>query len=157
MEPILAHVDDTSNNTMQPRAVDAVYLRPTGSLTRGFWAYDINTGERIHRHSATPTPLTKAMSKRIDVIAQKQKVPAGLIFGNSTGQTTILDLDTTPNTGDDDASDTFYQPDNDTGSIASDLSGVIDEETAIADSTIYENADNADDPTPQDVDVQDGA
>ncbi|VEU33958.1 unnamed protein product [Pseudo-nitzschia multistriata] len=126
MEPILAHVDDT-DNTMKARAVDALYLRPTGSITGGFYAFDLNTCKRIHRKSATPTPLTKTIIRQVTQIAEAQKMPRGVSFGDATGNTTILDLDDSPNTDDDDASDgTYSNRDADDASVETTLSAYID-------------------------------
>ena len=136
METIQAHVDDT-NNSMDPRAVDAVYLRPTGTLTGGFWAYDINTCQRIYRMNATPTSLTTTMRNRIEEIGRTQQMPNRIMFGNSKGATTILDIETTANTDKDDASDTSYNDkDADVASVETTLMGVINKEIAIENHTI---------------------
>ncbi|VEU34053.1 unnamed protein product [Pseudo-nitzschia multistriata] len=124
IEPILAHVDDT-DNTMKPRAVDALYLRPTGSTTGGFYAFDINSCKRIHRKSATATPLTKAIVQQVARIAEGQQMPTGIYFGDAGGNTTILDLDDSPNMDDDDASDASYSPE-DSASVETELSGYVD-------------------------------
>ena len=61
-QPILVHVDETGN-TIKVCAVDALYyLRPLGSVTECFFAFDTNTCNQIHptttTRSATATPLT---------------------------------------------------------------------------------------------------
>ena len=94
MEPILAHVDDT-DNTMKARAVDALYLQPTGSITGGFYAFDINSGKRIHWKSPTAAPLMQMLLRRVTHIAEADKMPSGVYFGDPEGNTTILDLDDT--------------------------------------------------------------
>ena len=97
MEPILAHVDNTDNK-MKAQTVDALYLRPSGSITGGFYASDINSGKRIHRKSATATatPLTKILIQRVTRIGEADKMPRGVLFGDAEGITTILDLDVSP-------------------------------------------------------------
>ena len=72
-EYILAH-SDLTNNTMDKRATDAIYLRPSGNKQGGFFAFDIRTGERIHRMYATSVPTTNTVIERVHEIAKQQGV-----------------------------------------------------------------------------------
>ena len=120
---------DHTDNTMKPRAVGALYLHPTGSLTGGSLVHDMNTGRMIHQKSATPTPLTKKeIIQRQTKIAEAQKMPPSrIMFGDKEGNTTILvDLEDAVRTRDNNLSDGIYWPEDEAVDTA--LSGYIDNE-----------------------------
>ncbi|VEU41596.1 unnamed protein product [Pseudo-nitzschia multistriata] len=140
MEYIQAHHRDT-DNTMKPRADNAVYMRPTGSLAGGFFAYDVNTGQLIRRQTGVSLPMPDAVIKRLEGIAKAESMPQGLVFGYQQGLTTILDLHTEDPVGDDnDATDGSYNPADDDSHQSNQPSdesvalGFIDEARAIAES-----------------------
>eukprot|EP00536_Pseudo-nitzschia_multiseries_P012709 jgi/Psemu1/32890/gm1.32890_g len=146
---IQAHCEDT-NNTMKPRPVDAIYLRPTGQLTDGFYAYDINTGQRIHRKRAIAIPMPQVVIDKLESNALEQGMPTGLEF-EIERPITILDLDTKDNQDDDDASDQSYTDNNYQDMDEESLVSVIDENEAIADSNqLRFNIPDDNDATPPD-------
>eukprot|EP00536_Pseudo-nitzschia_multiseries_P010662 jgi/Psemu1/26660/gm1.26660_g len=130
---IQAHCEDT-NNTMKPRTVDVINLRPTGQLTNGFYAYDINTGQQIHRKRATAIPMPQVVIDKPESNALEQGMPTGLEF-EIERPITILDLDTEDNQDDDDASNQSYTDNNYQDTDEESLVSVIDENEAIADSS----------------------
>jgi hypothetical protein len=136
---ILSH--NETDNTMRARANDAIYMRPTGSRSGGFYALDLKTGQRVHRQSATLAHMTDTVIERVHSLAKEKGAPFGLQFSDINNNTTILDLDTTPQPdSDDDASDGSFNPD-DARSVDTELTGII---TESSDSTtqvyINENA-----------------
>eukprot|EP00536_Pseudo-nitzschia_multiseries_P006583 jgi/Psemu1/15676/gm1.15676_g len=150
LQYIQAHCEDT-NNTMKPRTVDDVYLKPTGQLTDGFYAYDINTGHHIHQQRATAIPMPQVVIEKLEANALEQGMPTGLEF-EIERPITILDLDTDYNQDDDDASDQSYV-DNYQDHEEESLVSVIDEDEAVADSNqllpIENNADSNADTDPE--------
>eukprot|EP00536_Pseudo-nitzschia_multiseries_P014537 jgi/Psemu1/39067/gm1.39067_g len=106
---VLAH-DDTSDNTMNPRACDAIYLRPTGDRSGAMYLFDLNTARRIRRRTATGAHMTNTVIERVEAIAAKQNAPIDIMFGDKNAQTTILDLDTESVGSDDGASDCLFAP-----------------------------------------------
>eukprot|EP00536_Pseudo-nitzschia_multiseries_P006631 jgi/Psemu1/15767/gm1.15767_g len=81
---IQAHCKDT-NNTMKPR-----------TLTEGFYAYGINTGQQIHRKRATAIPMPQVVIDKLEANALEQGMPTELEF-KIEQPITILDLDTEDN------------------------------------------------------------
>ncbi|VEU43169.1 unnamed protein product, partial [Pseudo-nitzschia multistriata] len=119
---VLGH-EESGDNSMDPRARDAIYLRPTGDVQGAMYLFDLATQRRIRRKTATLAHMTDTVIRRVEEIARKQNSPDGLIYGDAHGQTTIMDIDTDSLASDEDASDCSFVPSDDT-SIASDLSGV---------------------------------
>eukprot|EP00536_Pseudo-nitzschia_multiseries_P015247 jgi/Psemu1/41781/gm1.41781_g len=74
LECIQAHHGDTNNNSMAPWTDDVVYLRPTGDLTGGFWAYNIDTGRRVRRQKGTSVPMSSAMIEKLEQMAKHDKI-----------------------------------------------------------------------------------
>ena len=111
-EYILAHGD--SNNTMQPRAIDALYLRPTGTPDGAFWVLNLETGQRSRRLQATAATLTNTIIRRVEELATAEGMPKGIEITDQRG-VTIMDIDTeTPEGVDDDSNasdDDFSQDD----------------------------------------------
>ena len=122
---ILTHHDAT-DNSMAERATSAIYLRPSGNVQGGFFAFNLTTGKRIHVFHATLKPMTQIVIDRVHEIAKRQGAPTGITLADGQGNTTIHDLDTEENYDDDDASDESYRTrDNmDSESVGSNLSGV---------------------------------
>ena len=116
---------------MNPRAIDDIYLRPTGSVQGGMYVFDLKTARRVHRMIVTPAHMTDTVIKRVEAIASVQKAITGLHFGDINGNSTILDIDTASAGSDDDASDgTFYDDDE---SVDTALTGVVSEDEIVND------------------------
>ena len=112
-EYLMAHNDET-NNSMDDRAADSIFLRPCGNLQGGFYALDLATGRRIHRMHGTPVPMTDTAIARVTSFATKEKAPTGIIFGDANNNSTILDMDFhKENLDDNDASDMSYKDNDD--------------------------------------------
>ena len=153
-EFVSAHQDET-NNSMDPRALDTIYLRPSGNIQGGYYAFDLRSASRIHRMHGTALHMTENVINRVAEIAIEQNAPIGITFGDAHNRTTILDIDTDENEDDDDASDASYiaENDDDDTSIASVLSGTTD--TSEVSGRIDESAgDNDTQITGQDVQDQ---
>ena len=122
-EYVMAHQDET-NNSLDPRALDTIYLRPSGNVQGGYWAYDVNSAHRVHRMHGTAMPMTDSIIERINSLGKEY--PEGIIFGDANNENTILDFDITENEDDDDVSDASFQPDDDDESIDSTVSDTTD-------------------------------
>ena len=111
---VLSHED--SDNTMKPRARDAIFLRPTGNPDGGFYVFDLVTARRVHRMRATPAHMTDTIINRVHKIASDQEAPEGINFGGFDGTATIMDIDDNEPAAedeDDDASDATYSSSDD--------------------------------------------
>ena len=93
---------------MSERTLDAIFLGPIGNNQGGFYALNLKTGQRIKHIHATILPATDIAINWVHVMVTKERMCTGFIFGDRTGNTTILDLATTSNTDDNDASDGDY-------------------------------------------------
>ena len=123
---ILPH--NGTDNTMKPRANDAIYLRPTGSAAGGFYVFDLTTARRVHRRSGRLAHMTNSIIDTVHRIAKNEGSPVGLVFGDSLNRSTILDFETDSPPSDDDASDTSYNPDDDDDqSTGTELTGTLSE------------------------------
>ena len=105
---VLAH--NETDNTMKPRANDAIYLRPSGSASAGFFVYDLTTGRRVHRKSATIAHMTDTVIDKVHGLARSESAPIGLVFGDLQDKSTINDIETNEEPDDDDASDESFHP-----------------------------------------------
>ena len=109
-------VHEETDNTMKPRAQDAIYLRPTGNPDGGFYVFDLRTARRVHRRNATLMHMTNGIVDRVHQIAKDQGAPEGMNFAGLHNKATINDIDTTsinPEDDDDDASDASYSTEED--------------------------------------------
>ena len=76
---------EKSNNTMDPRTVSAIYLRPTGNTQGSFYYNSLVTGRRLHRRRCTPLPMPQEAIDRVHHIATRQKIMPGLVFTGADG------------------------------------------------------------------------
>jgi hypothetical protein len=160
-EYVLAHED--SDNTMKPRAIDGIYLRPTGSPDGAFFVLNLDTGQRVRRRAATSAHMTNTVIKRVEEIAEAEGMPTGLTFGDRDNNTTINDIETDSiaSIDDDDyASDQSYNA-NDDDSVDSVLTGVVSESGSHGSNTEegnhytgHDDADQHEDVEEQECEVQ---
>ena len=129
---MLSH--NESDNSMKPRANDAIYLRPTGCENGGFFVFDLKTERRVHRMNATGAHMPQSIITKVETIAKEQEAPVGIVFGGLDGSTTINDIEVKDIPSDDDASDATYEEE-DNISVETDLTGVTDEESLSEEST----------------------
>ena len=95
------------NNSMNPRTVGALALRPVGNGQGSFYFLSISTGRVLNRLHATALPMPDDIIEKIHRMARQQKSNPGLIFTIRN-----LDLDEGEYTDDDD-DDESYCPDDD--------------------------------------------
>eukprot|EP00536_Pseudo-nitzschia_multiseries_P018843 jgi/Psemu1/57604/gm1.57604_g len=129
---IQAYRGDTGNS-MAPQTDNAVYLRPTGDLTGGFWACNIKMERRVCRQKGTSVLMSSAMIEKLEHMAEHDKMPSGLVFGDSQGHLTIHNFDEETNRDDDDASNDNCSQSNHTAETK--LTRVINEGQAVTEST----------------------
>eukprot|EP00536_Pseudo-nitzschia_multiseries_P002311 jgi/Psemu1/5275/gm1.5275_g len=110
--PDQRHLDEHEDhdNSMNPRAVNAIYLWPSNNKQGDFFVFDLKTARHMHRCSATLARITNTIIQRVRNIADKQSAPDGLTFGDRHGNTAILDLDTESVGTDDGATDASFHP-----------------------------------------------
>ena len=139
-EYILAH--EESDNTMKPRARDAIYLRPTGNPDGGFYVFDLKTARRVHRRNATRAHMTNTIIDRVHEIARKQGAPEGINFGGFDPDVTITDIDTAsnaPEDDDDDASDGTYEENSDDETVETEVTGEVEsDDESVEDNVMYQ-------------------
>jgi hypothetical protein len=99
-----------SDNTMAPRTIGALALRPTGNLQGNFYFLCLSTGRVLNRQAATPLPMPSDVIDQVHRMARQQKANRGLIFLDRD----LEPLDDDDNEGgddDDDEDDEDYIPD----------------------------------------------
>ena len=70
------------DNSMDPRTVGALALRPTGNAQGSFYFMSISTGRVLNRLRATPLPMPDEVVDRIHRLARQQNANPGLLFGD---------------------------------------------------------------------------
>ena len=95
------------NNSMIPRTVGALALRPVGNGQGSFYFLSISTGRVLNRLHATALPMPDDIIEKIHRMARQQKSNPGFIFAHRN-----LDLDE-GEYADDDDDDESYRPDDD--------------------------------------------
>ena len=125
------------NNSMNPRTIGAIPLRPVGNGQGSFYFLSITTGRVLNRQHATALPMPDEVIDKIHRMARQQKNNPGLIF---------TDWNLNPDEYDDDEDDEIYidennindededgmsydeEEDNDTGEDAEEAQGAPDED-----------------------------
>ena len=93
------------NNSMNPRTVGALALRPVGNGQGSFYFLSVATGRVLNRLHATALPMPDGIIDKIHQMARQQKNNPGLIFA---------DRNLNPDEDDDDDDDmTYHDDDND--------------------------------------------
>jgi hypothetical protein len=130
------------DNTMAPRTVGALALRPTGNQQGGYYFYSLMSGKRLHRTHWTELPMPAEVKDRVHALARRAHASRGLAFTDSDG----VNLDTLYPDDDDSA----YDPNNDddassSSSDSSDSSASDNDSSSAhseADSSDSDNTDN---------------
>ena len=123
-----------TDNTMKPRAIDSIFLRPTGTADGSFYVLNLDTGQRVRRRAGTSAHVTSSVINRVEELAKAEGMPEGMIFSDRKNENvqTIHDIETDSIDSmddDDDASDASFKPnEDDDGSVDTTLSGVAEEE-----------------------------
>ena len=101
------------NNSMNPRTVGALALRPVGNGQGSFYFLSVATGRVLNRLHATALPMPDDIIDKIHRMARQQKNNPGLIFADRN-------LNTDEDEEDDDDDDITYHDDDDDGSNGDD-------------------------------------
>ena len=75
---VLGHDQPPKTNTMDPRAIDCLYLGFVGTVQGGHRLCHINTNEWVSRQCATLVPITDAIGKAVKTQAARDKMPKGV-------------------------------------------------------------------------------
>ena len=121
------------NNSMNPRTIGAIALRPVGNGQGSFYFMSISTGRVLNRQHATALPMPDEVIDKIHRMAQQQKTNPGRVFA---------DRNLNPDDYDDDANDeTYHNADN------------SDDEGDDDDDADHHNDNNSDDEDDEDDDT----
>ena len=101
------------NNSMNPRTVGALALRPVGNGQGSFYFLSVATGRVLNRLHATALPMPDDIIDKIHRMARQQKNNPGLVFADRN-------LNTDEDEEDDDDDDMTYHDDDDDGSNGDD-------------------------------------
>ena len=94
-----AQTHEEHNNSMNPRTVGAIALRPVGNGQGSFYFMSITTGRVLNRLHATALPMPDEVIDKIHRMARQQKTNPGLVFA---------DRNLNPDDYDDDEDDESY-------------------------------------------------
>ena len=100
-EYVQAH--EEHNNSMNPRTVGVIALRPVGNGQGSFYFLSVTTGRVLNRLHATALPMPDDVIDKLHRMARQQKSNPGLIFA---------DRNLNPDEDDDDDDDETYQDNN---------------------------------------------
>ncbi len=73
------------DNSMVPRTIGAIALRPTGNQQGGYYFFSLSTGRRLNRNRWTELPMPDDVIK--SVVAMAKNAPANLEFTTRDGET----------------------------------------------------------------------
>lgn len=68
----MAHDEPIPTNTLKPRAIDTLYLRPLDNVQDGHLVFNLDTEEIISRRKVTEVPITPEVIARVDAIGHKE-------------------------------------------------------------------------------------
>ena len=103
-----AQTHEEHDNSMNPRTVGALALRPVGNGQGSFHFLSVTTGRVLNRLRATALPMPDEVIDKIHRMARQQKNNPGLIFADRNLQQDEWDDD-----DDDDEDDETYRSDDD--------------------------------------------
>jgi hypothetical protein len=102
-EYVQAH--EEHDNSMRPRTVGALALRPNGNAQGNWYFLSLSTGRILNQTHATKLPMPAEVIDRVHALARRQKANQGLLFTNRIEATALDDL-----VSDDDSDDESYEP-----------------------------------------------
>jgi hypothetical protein len=112
------------DNSMTPRTVGALTLRPTGNAQGGHYFHSLMSGQHLHRTHWTELPMPAEVKDRVHGLARRANAHRGIKFTDTEGN----DLDLLfPPSDDDDDSDYDPNHDDDDSSANSDDSSYNDD------------------------------
>jgi hypothetical protein len=68
------------DNSMAPRTIGALAMRPTGNAQGNYYFFSLSTGRIINRVHATKLPMPDDVIERVHSLARRQKANPGLVF-----------------------------------------------------------------------------
>jgi hypothetical protein len=71
---VLIHYEPTPTNSMQPRALDGIYMRPISNANGGHEVLHLATNEIITWRNLTVIPITPAVIKAVETLAKRDDV-----------------------------------------------------------------------------------
>eukprot|EP00934_Nitzschia_sp_Nitz4_P008987 Nitzschia sp. Nitz4//scaffold353_size16344//11151//16190//NITZ4_008865-RA/size16344-processed-gene-0.13-mRNA-1//1//CDS//3329548925//8977//frame0 len=74
------------DNTMAPRTIGALALRPTGNAQGGYYFYNLSSGRIVNRNRATKVPMPGDVIERVELLADRHNAMPGLAFGDQHRQ-----------------------------------------------------------------------
>jgi len=123
------------DNSMCPRTIGAIALRPTGNAQGGYYFLSLSTGRRIHRQHFTELPMPDDVIDRVHQLARQSKAALGLTFGWRDGteideqdDDSVADPNYDPaDEPEEDLSDDEFDNESDNEDVAPPLAGVADQ------------------------------
>ena len=91
------------DNSLNPRTIGALALRPTGNVQGGYFFLSLTTGKVINHMCWTRIPMPKEVIDRVERMARQEHVGTTLLF-EDRDHNEIIDLDDTDN------DDSAYEP-----------------------------------------------
>ena len=70
------------DNSMQPRTIGALSLRPTGNIQGGYFFFSLMTGRVLNRNCWTCLPMPNEVIDRVHRMAHQEKANRSLVFQN---------------------------------------------------------------------------
>jgi Reverse transcriptase (RNA-dependent DNA polymerase)/Zinc knuckle len=129
------------DNTMVPRTIGAIALRPTGNDQGGHFFYSLSTGKRINRSRWTTLPMPNDVVDRVHRLARRDRMVKGKLSFVSRYDDDMDELGTGPDVhlgvepitltdhdDSDDESDSDFEPDNES-TAPDEESNASDEDT----------------------------
>ena len=95
------------DNSLNPRTIGALALRPTGNVQGGYFFFSLTTGKVISRMHRTAIPMPEEVIARVERMAHQEHAGTTLLF-EDRDHNEIIDPD-----HEDDDDDGDYNPDND--------------------------------------------
>jgi hypothetical protein len=97
------------DNTMLPRTIGAIALRPTGNAQGGYYFLSLSSGRRLHRNRWTELPMPADVIDRVHALARRSGADlTGLEFVDRRGDAIINDAESTTSDDDDSSYATEY-------------------------------------------------
>ena len=120
-----AQTHEEHNNSMNPRTIGAIALRPVGNGQGSFYFMSITTGRVLNRLHAMALPMPDEVIDKIHRMARQQKTNPGLVFADwnlnpdddddDEDDETYHDADISDDEDDDDDDDDDHHNDNNNG------------------------------------------
>lgn len=98
------------DNSMRPRTIGAIALRPTGNNQGSHYYFSLSSGRIINRSYATALPMPSEVIDRVHTLARRQKANKGIIFGGRDGTPDVDEPGDAEYNDDDDDDDSDYTP-----------------------------------------------